>query len=197
MQLKRIYVAIKGKKPGLLMNKYRIEASDSEQTIKKKKYIPEEEAAKSAYITEIDGKKQLYIPALNVYTMMVQACSGMKVDNPEGGRKIALRALLAGVMQVVPEKLLFATDKYEIDIRGARIGKARIPRARAWLPEWNLNFDIVYDSDWVTNPNVFMTVLREASKRFGLGDYRPQHMGPFGTFTIIKFEPSNIIEPEE
>ena len=30
--------------------------------------------------------------------------------------------------------------------------------------------------------------VEEAGFRMGLLDYRPQHMGPFGTFEVVKFE---------
>jgi len=189
MQIKRIHVTIKGKPPGLLMNRFRTEVLDQEQSTKKKKYSKEEDAANSAYMAEIDGKRQLYIPGLNVYTMMVYACSGLKIPNPQGGRKIAARGIIAGVMKILPDKIPLGTDKYEIDVRGAVIQRARIARARAWLPEWEASFDIVYDSDWITNPDIFREILGEASNRYGLLDYRPQHMGPFGTFDIVKFEP--------
>jgi len=188
MQYKRINVTIKGKPPGLLMNRFRTDDLAQEQSTKKKKYTAEDDAAKSAYLAEIDGKRQLYIPGLNVYTMMVQACSGLKIPNPQGGRKIAARGIIAGVMKVVPDKIPLGTDKYEIDTRGAVIQRARIARSRAWLPEWEASFDIVYDADWISNPEVFREILNEASNRFGLLDYRPQHMGPFGTFTITSFE---------
>ena len=189
MQFKRIHITIKGNPPGMLMNRFHVDQLKKEQSIKKREYSIEDDAAKSAYIAEIDGKRQLYIPGLNVYTMMVQACSGFKVPNPAGGRQIALRPIMAGVMKVLPDKIPLGTDQYEIDTRGAVIQRARIARSRAWLPEWEASFDIVYDAETITNPNIFRQVLDVASFRYGLMDYRPQHMGPFGTFTVTGFEP--------
>jgi len=189
MQFKIINVSIKGNPPGLLMNQYHVDASKKEQTLKKKEYSVEDDAAKSAYMAEIDGKRQLYIPGLNVYTMMVQACSGFKVPNPQGGRQIALRPIMAGVSRVEPDRIPLGTDKYEIDTRGAVIQRARIARSRAWLPEWEASFRIVYDAETISNPNIFKEVLEVAGFRYGLLDYRPQHMGPFGTFTVTEFKP--------
>jgi hypothetical protein len=183
------HVTIKGKTP-LLMNQYvpGRQNDAKKQTLKKKVYSPEEDAAKSAYMAEIDGVKQLFIPSLCVYTMIVQACSGKKIPNPQGGRAIAAKGIIAGSLKIAPDKIPLGTEKYEIDIRRARIGQAAIDRARAMLPEWEASFDIVYDSDLIKSPEVFLEILDDAGDRLGLLDYRPQHMGPFGTFTVTKFE---------
>jgi len=189
MKFKQIEVTIKGNPPGLLMNRCTPEMLTKKQTLKKKEYTAEDDARQSAYIAEVDGKEQLYIPGLNVYTMMVQACSGFKIPNPQGGRNIAARGIIAGIMRISPEKIPLGTDKYEIDVRPAVIQRARIPRARANLPEWEASFIITYDADVISNPNIFREILDVAGFRYGLLDYRPQHMGPFGTFTVTKFDP--------
>ena len=59
------------------------------------------------------------------------------------------------------------------------------------LPEWTLNFQILYEADVIANPNIIKEILEEAGYRMGLLDYRPQHLGPFGTFTVTKFEAEN------
>lgn len=182
------HVSIKGTNDGLLMNRYLPDRdSTNKQSLKKKIYSAVEDAAKSAYMAEIDGKMQLYIPSLCVYTMMVQTCSGKKIPNPNGGRAIAARGVIAGSMRISPEKIPLGTNEYEIDIRGAVVGKARIDRARAKLPKWEASFDIIYDADTIKNPSVFLEILDEAGYKQGLLDYRPQHTGPFGTFEVTKF----------
>lgn len=189
MKFKRIHVTLIGLPPGLLMNRFSVVRykEQRKQDLKKRVYDSKEEARNSAYMAEIDGKNQLYIPGFNVYTMILKACSGHKI----GGR--AARGVLAGLMKVMPDKIPLGTDKYEIDERGVRIKRARVIRARAHLPEWELNFDILYNSDILTNPYIIQSILEEASYRVGLGDYRPERLGPFGTYKVSRFE----LEDEE
>lgn len=182
MNFRSVKVALKGQTP-LLMNRCDAERLMKTQTTKKKVYDPVEDAEKSAYFAEIDGVKQLYVPALCVYTMMLQTCGRKKID------KFNAKGVLAGTMRITPEKIPLGTDKYEIDIRPAVVMKARIARARAMVPDWRLSFTIVYDADTITNPDIFREILEESGFRMGLLDYRPQHMGPFGTFLVEGFEP--------
>lgn len=187
MKFKKIHITLIGLYPGLLMNAFSVERykEQRKQKLKKREYDPTEEARNSAYMAEIDGKNQLYIPAFNVYTMILKACSGHKIG------KRAARGVLAGLMKVMPDKIPLGTDKYEIDERGVTIQRARVIRARAHLPEWELNFTILYASDILLNPYIIQEILEEASYRVGLGDYRPEHSGPFGTYTVSRFEPED------
>ena len=187
MNFRKINVTLKGNTP-LLMNKCTPEHLVKRQTLGKKRYTPEEDAAKSAYLAEIDGRMQLYVPALNVYTMMVQTCGRKTIPNPDGGKDVNARGVIAGAMRIKPDLISLGTDQYEIDIRPAVVQRARIPRARAMIKDWRLSFDIIYDSEVVLEPNVFRKIREEAGFRVGLLDYRPQHMGPFGTFSVENFE---------
>lgn len=186
MKFKKIHVTLKGLDPeyGLLMNQYHVEGQ-IEPKLKPVSYSVEEDAEKSAYFAEIDGKRQLYIPSINVYTMILQTSGRRKI----GG--MSAKGVLAGLMKVSPSKIPLGTDKYEIDVRGGRRPPrtgGRVPVARAYLPKWELHFDITYDSEYIANPNVIREILEEAGIRTGLGDFRPQHLGPFGTFTVTQFD---------
>ena len=189
MNFKRIHVTLTGLPPGLLMNRFSVEnyKEQRKQQLKKREYDTKEEARKSAYMAEIDGKSQLYVPAFNVYTMILKSSGRRKIG------KSSARGVLAGLMKVMPDKIPLGTDKYEIDERGVRIQRARVIRARAHLPEWELAFDILYESDIIANPYFIREILEEAGYRMGLLDYRPEHLGPFGTFTVSRFE----LEDEE
>ncbi len=186
MNFKKINVTLVGHPPGLLMNRFSVENYEKSRTgLKPLQYDREDEARKSAYMAEIDGKEQLYVPGFNVYTMILKSSGRRKIG------KSSARGLLAGLMKVLPDKIPLGTDKYEIDSRGVVIGRARVIRHRACLPEWTLNFEILYESDVIANPNIIREILEEAGYRMGLLDYRPQHLGPFGTFTVTKFEAEN------
>jgi len=176
-----IHVTLKGLSP-LLMNRLRVEDLQRKPRSALKEYNVKDDAEKSAYIAEIDGKRQLYVPGFNIYSMILQTSGRHKIG------KFSAKGILAGLMKIVPEKIPLGTDKYEVDVRPAVIQKARIARARAMLSEWKLSFDIVYESETISNPYLIQNILEEAGFRTGLLDYRPQHMGPFGTFVVEKFE---------
>lgn len=188
MKFKKIHVTLKcfdPDGPGLLMNQCHVEDLGG-QKLKPKSYSIEEDAEKSAYFAEIDGKRQLYIPSINIYAMILQTAGRRKISG------YSAKGVLAGLMKIMPEKIPLGTDKYEVDVRhGRRPPKrgGRIPVARAHIRDWELNFIILYESETITNPYMIKEILDEAGIRMGLGDYRPQHEGPFGTFTVPRFEP--------
>ncbi len=189
MKFKKILVTIEGLPPGLLMNRFSVEKykESTGGRLKPRQYDPEVEARNSAYMAEIDGKMQLYVPGFNVYTMILKSSGRRKIG------KTSARGMLAGLMKILPDKIPLGTDKYEIDERRVVIGRASIIRYRACLPEWKLDFEILYESDIIANPYIIKDILEEAGYRMGLLDYRPQHLGPFGTFTVTRFE----VEGEE
>jgi hypothetical protein len=164
------------------MNRVRVEDLLEAQRLRPKSYSIEAQAEKSAYMDVIDGKRQLYVPSFNVYSMILQSSGRRRI-----GRASA-KGVLAGLMKVEPEKIPLGTDKYEIDVRAVVVQRSRIPRARAMIRDWKMDFSILYDAETILNPYIFKEILDEAGYRMGLLDYRPQHMGPFGTFVVEKFE---------
>jgi hypothetical protein len=179
------HVKIKGLTP-LLMNRLNPESLRKETKIRTTEYNTEIEAKNSAYITTIDEKEQLYIPNYAVYSMLVQA-SGLY----KSGR-ISMRSLIAGTIRIEPEKILLGHCNYEIDerpviIHGAH--EARVLHARAKIPEWKAEFDIIYNKQVLSSEVVekIRLILEDAGTRLGLLDYRPQHKGWFGTFTVEEF----------
>ena len=180
----KVKVKIKGRTP-LLMNRLNIEdLMDTGMRRRAKRWDPKEDAEKSAYIDVIDGKRQLYVPSEAVYGMIINTAKQYRV------KKMSLSSMLAGSIHIEPEKIPLGTDKYEVDIRPVVIQKNRVPKARARLNNWELTFYIVYYNPAI--PKDILPTLREVLQdggyRMGLLDYRPQHKGWFGTFTIEEFE---------
>lgn len=188
----RIHVKIKGLTP-ILMNRLvpeeLKEQSKGSPKAGRKKYDPEEEAAKRAYIDVIDGKRQLYIPNVWIYSMILQAAKDYTTKSSTG-KKVSLSKLLAGAIRIEPEKIPLGTDKYEIDERPVRIQYARVLAWRPRINKWEAEFDIVYIKDLFTETMIkgLKEVLVDGGIRVGIGDYRPQHKGWFGTFTVEEFK---------
>ena len=181
---KKIDVAIKGLTP-LLMNRLNPESLKTKSRMKMENYSTTTDAANSAYMAEIEGKKQLYIPQEALYSMIINTAKQYKV------RRMSLASLLAGTMRVEPEKVPLGTAKYEVDERAVVIQNQRILKGRAKLPKWNAKFQLVYDSRRLPEgiEDTLKEILEDAGTRMGLLDYRPQHKGWFGTFTVESFVP--------
>jgi len=183
-QYKKIEVKIKGLTP-LLMNRLNPESLKAKSRMRMESYSTEKDAEQSAYIDEIDGKKQLYIPMEAVYSMMIQTAKQYRV------KRVSLSSLLAGMMRIEPEKIPLGTDKYEVDARAVVIQKQRVLKGRAKLLKWAAKFWIVYDSKRLPEgiEETLKAILEDAGTRMGLLDYRPQHRGWFGTFVVESFTP--------
>ena len=180
---KTIDVEIKGLTP-LLMNRLNPESLRAKTRMRTQQYSTITDAKNSAYMAIIDGKNQLYIPHEAVYSMMIRAARGFRV------RRITLSGLLAGTMRIEPEKIPLGTDKYEVDERAVVIQNNRVLKGRAKLQEWKANFHIVINTRRLPEgiEPTLQEVLEDAGIRMGLLDFRPQHLGWFGTFAVTKFE---------
>jgi hypothetical protein len=180
----KIHVKIKGLTP-LLMNRLNPEDLAS-SGVKEKQYDPKAEARKAAYITTVDGKEQLYIPSRWLYSMLIKAAGAYKAK----GKRASLSGLLAGTVRVEPEEILLGHCNYEIDERPVRIGNAKVLAWRPKIKDWTAEFDIIYNKMHITR-EIALTlknILEDGGITLGIGDFRPQHKGPFGTFTVEEFK---------
>lgn len=186
---KKIEVEIRGLTP-LLMNRLNPESLKSKSRMRMQEYSTVDDAEKSAYMAEIDGKKQLYIPQEALYSMIINTAKQYKV------RRMSLSSLLAGTMRVEPEKIPLGTDKYEVDERAVVIQNQRVLKGRAKLLKWSATFTLVYDSKRLPEGigSTLKQILEDAGTRMGLLDYRPQHRGWFGTFAVERFEEKKLAE---
>jgi hypothetical protein len=179
---KKIDVEIRGLTP-LLMNRLNPESLKSKSRMRVEQYSTKEDAENSAYIAEIGGKRQLYIPQECLYSMIIGTAKQFKI------RRMSLSSLLAGTMRVEPEKVPLGTDQYEVDERAVVIQNQRVLKGRAKLPQWGAKFQLIYDSKRLPDgiEATLLEILEDAGTRMGLLDYRPQHRGWFGTFTVESF----------
>ena len=184
--MKKIDITIQGTSP-LLMNKYNIEAELERQKGHRttKTYDPEEEAEKSAYWSS-KGKKELIIPSGVLYATILGASSFHKIG------KRSAKAILAGSLRIQgidgSEEIGLGTKEYVIDTRPVVIQRNRVLKSRAKLPNWSASFQIIYNEDLITDPEIIKTVLTEAGLRIGIMDFRPSRSGYFGTFEVTKFK---------
>lgn len=179
---KRIPVRIVGLTP-LLMNRLNPESLKSKSRMRMQEYSTENDAKNSAYMAEIEGKMQLYIPSEAVYSMIINTAKQYKI------KRMSLSSLLAGTMRIEPEKIPLGTDQYVVDERAVVIQNQRVLKGRAKLMKWSARFEFVYDASRLPQgiEATLKEILDDAGTRMGILDYRPQHRGWFGTFAIVTF----------
>ena len=188
---REISVVITGRTP-LLMNRLNPETLKSRSRMRMAKYSTIEDAKNSAYMAEIEGRQQLYIPSQAIYSMLINSSKMFTT-----GRK-SLAGILAGTVRIEPEKIPLGTDHYEVDERPVVIKGQRILKGRARIDQWKAAFKIVFDAKRLPEgiDETIENVLDDAGVRMGLLDFRPQHKGWFGTFRIEKFELQELDKPK-
>lgn len=128
--------------------------------------------------------RNLVFPALNVQRAIISGAAYSK-----GKRGSSLSKLVAAGVRVSPERCDFGVQEYAVDSRSVviRATKGRIVRHRARLDAWGLKFSIEYDDTLLTEEQLRRCV-DDTGKRVGIGDFRPECKGPFGTFMVNQWE---------
>lgn len=192
-QFKTINVEIKGLSP-LLMNRLNPDTLESKSKMKMEKYSTETDAANAAYVAVIDGREQLYVPYEALKSCLIRTAKQYRV------KRTSLSSLLAGTMRIAPEKVplvlpaelqgLPIKQQYSVDKRAVVIQSQRVLKGRARIDQWGLKFQILYNATWLPAgiEETLRTILEDAGIRMGLLDFRPQHLGDFGTFEVVGFQ---------
>ena len=173
--MKRINVEITGIVP-LLHNRFSMD-NDGTKKVKRKVYVPEEEAEKLLYKNP-DGT--IYKPSEHIFQSMVSAAVDFKFE----GKKSYKNVILSGIA-VSPENIpLIADLPYEIDARRVVIGSASVIKWRPRFNKWKLQFVIDILDDTNISVNILKDILEKAGNTKGIGDYRPR----FGRFMVTLYQ---------
>jgi hypothetical protein len=78
---------------------------------------------------------------------------------------------------------------FEVDARPVTIPatKGRVMRYRPRFNCWGLKFSLVINEAMLALDDAQM-LLNEAGVSVGIGDFRPEKRGPFGTFLVTSFK---------
>ena len=128
-----------------------------------------------------------FIPFEHIKQALVGAGKGLKI----GGKGNATwNNVLKVAAAVLPAEVPFSPPKEKFDdVHRAyvKVGMARVLRERPCFNKgWETEFQIEADSSEVDEVNVKRFV--ERAGRRGIGDYRPEKGGSFGTFEVVEFE---------
>lgn len=185
--MKTVEVEIRGITP-LLIHRFSesSEQSGSSRKVKVGKVDPREEARKVAYIAP-DGT--FYFSAASIPGCLGNAGSNHKM---RGSRK-SLRFVVPSAVRTTSDAITILNGSgpakdFEVDSRPVTIPatKGRIMRHRPRFDRWGAKFDLLVNDDMIEVEMVHQ-LLNEAGVGVGIGDYRPEKRGPFGTFRVVSF----------
>lgn len=186
--MKTIKVEIRGVTP-LLIHKFTEDTEQAKSTrrVEVKQRDPREEATKNAYIAQ-DGT--FYFNAFSIPSCMGGAGSNHKA---RGSRK-SLRFVVPSAVRMTTDTVTILNGKgpakdFEVDSRPVTIPatKGRIMRHRPRFDQWGAQFEMMVNDD-LLSVEMAHQLLNEAGQSIGIGDFRPEKRGPFGTFRVTKFE---------
>lgn len=135
---------------------------------------------------------QLAIPGAAIARMTREAGGSHKA---KGSRK-SLKYIVPAALIVVDDLCgLYLNDRktplkdYEIDSRPVTIPatKGRIMRHRARFNEWSLRAHLRIKEN-ILDAATIRKLIAEGLEHIGLGDYRPEKGGPFGTSDIVSWK---------
>lgn len=186
--MKTVNVRIEGITP-LLIHKFSADAEVQKTSRKSmiKNTDPREEAKKVAYIAD-DGT--FYFNAFAIPGSMGNAGASHKM---RGSRK-SLRFVVPSAVRLNVDAITILNGKgpakdFEVDSRPVTIPatKGRIMRHRPRFNQWSAEFELMINEDLLSIEDAHM-LLNEAGMSIGIGDFRPEKRGPFGTFRVTKFK---------
>lgn len=186
--MKTIEVEIRGTTP-LLIHRFTEQSEQGKSTRKQmiKQVDPREEATKNAYIAD-DGT--YYFSAFSIPGAMGNAGSNHKM---KGSRK-SLRFVVPSAVRITANTITIMNGdgpakQFEVDSRPVTIPatKGRIMRHRPRFDCWGAKFNLLLDDSQLDIESA-QQLLEEAGRNIGIGDFRPEKRGPFGTFRVVQFK---------
>ncbi len=153
-----------------------------------KQLSPREQAQQVEYRND-DGT--YWLPGASISRLLREAGGGHKL---KGSRKSA-KYVIAGAVFVRDDRVTVLGDgdkpaaSYEVDSRPVVIPatKGRVMRHRPRFDAWGARFTLAVNDD-IIDPAFVHQLLNEGGVSVGIGDFRPEKGGPFGTFRVTAWE---------
>jgi hypothetical protein len=189
MNMKTIEVEIRGNTP-LLIHKFAEQAEQGKATrrVMVDSMNPRDEATKNAYIAQ-DGT--YYFNAFSIPATMANAGVNHKM---RGSRK-TLKFVVPSAVRIDTDTITILGEdgkpapNFEVDGRPVTIPatKGRVMRYRPRFDKWGAKFRLILNDQMLSSEDAHR-LLNEAGESMGIGDFRPEKRGPFGTFRVTSFK---------
>ncbi len=191
--MKTVNVTITGINPLLI---HRFAEQDQQQSSSRKTQVQcptdTRQVALAAANRRPDGTH--YISSFAIVNGMCSAGSNYKM---KGSRK-SVRFIVPSAVRIstsdcsitILVKGESATDSsFEVDARPVTIPatKGRIMRYRPRYENWSMKFELGILDD-LLDMSLAQQLLTDAGIQIGIGDFRPEKRGPFGTFRVTSWE---------
>jgi hypothetical protein len=189
--MKTVSVEITGINP-LLVHRF-TEQAQQPGTTRKMKVQAEDSRTAATRAANIRPDGTHYVNAFSIVNAVAAAGANHKM---RGSRK-SCRFIVPSAVRVkttdVDCSLTILTNgkpakTFEVDSRPVTIPatKGRIMRHRPRYENWSMKFDLEIQDD-LLDLDLVHQLLNEAGQQVGIGDFRPEKRGPFGTFRVTSF----------
>ena len=177
---------IEGKTPLLMHNPNGSMAVEDNKPKKGKEvYIPEEDAEKSAYRFPDTG--DLCMPSTAIRNATINGAKGLRYQKKAAGPFISGALLLNDEYFPLVDADGNPITDYIIDTRRVVIQRAAIMRSRARVDTpWFLEGTFIFNP--TCSIELIRTAMEDAGMIAGIGDYRIEKKGPFGSFVVRELE---------
>lgn len=153
----------------------------------KKDYTPREMAEQNTYRL---GDGSIGHPAHAIIRAMCDAGVNYKLKGSQQNLRFVVPAAVRSLDEYVRilDANLKPVTQVEVDSRSVvnQKVKARVMCHRARIDTWTASGRISLDTE-LLDEEMAHKLLNEAGRRLGIGAFRPQSRGPFGTFRVTKF----------
>jgi hypothetical protein len=136
--------------------------------------------------------RQLAVPGAAFARMLREAGGNHKAKGSRKSLKFILPAAVLVLDDLCP---LYLNDRktpaidFEVDSRPVTIPatKGRVMRYRARLNEWACVVQLRIN-ETIMSESIVRQLFAEGSQQIGIGDFRPERGGPFGTSSIVRWD---------
>jgi len=132
-----------------------------------------------------DADGNLIVPADNLFRSMISGGAYIKVGKASLGKKVASGITLGSALTLTLNKK--PLQKYEVSIMKGVNPSTRgvVALIRPLIPKWEAVITVIYNNDILTEAQV-LDVIAKAGQLVGIGDFRPEKKGTYGTFAVEK-----------
>ncbi len=178
---------------GMLLNRFTEEAAEkaTRGSTAARRGEPEteyEQSYNALYIGTNGFAGKCIIPGFNLARCLMEGGRWHK----QGKKQVTTQksSLVPAAMRILEDEIPIESDQtWDIDTRPIRnpTTGGRILRSRPRFRTWKLQFTIRLNEERISE-SLIRKIIDDAGQCIGLGDFRPDCKGPFGTFKVTRWK---------